>query len=191
MRYCCAWLHWTTHARTHTLGRSPLDEGSAQRRDLYLTTHNTHNRQTSIPSSGIQTHNANKRKAADLRIRARGHRDRQKRNFRSESDVILLTRHCQDAWFWSVMKKNRRNSQNLEKCVYMRSSLKNWHQNSRSQVSRDYINMPVASSALNIACFRATFAAHQQSFSTGGWRNSIITINLKVTKDISLSLSVL
>ena len=121
------------------------------------------------------------------------HRDRQKRNFRSESDVILLTRHCQDAWFWSVMEKNRRNSQNLEKCVYMRSSLKNWHQNSRSQVSRDCINMPVASSssALNIACLRATFAAHQQSFSTGGWRNSIITINLKVTKDISLSLSVL
>jgi len=32
-----------------TLGRNPLDERSAQRRDLYLTTHNTHNRQTSMP----------------------------------------------------------------------------------------------------------------------------------------------
>jgi hypothetical protein len=32
---------------THTLGRTPLDERSARRRDLYLTTHNTHNRQTS------------------------------------------------------------------------------------------------------------------------------------------------
>jgi len=27
-----------------TVGRSPLDEWSARRRDLYLTTHNTHNK---------------------------------------------------------------------------------------------------------------------------------------------------
>jgi hypothetical protein len=34
----------------HTiLGRTPLDERSARRRDLYLTTHYTHNRQTSMP----------------------------------------------------------------------------------------------------------------------------------------------
>ena len=32
-----------------TLGRTPLDEGPARRRDLYLTTHNTHKRQTSMP----------------------------------------------------------------------------------------------------------------------------------------------
>jgi hypothetical protein len=32
-----------------TLGRAPLDEGPARRRDLYLTTHNTHKRQTSMP----------------------------------------------------------------------------------------------------------------------------------------------
>jgi hypothetical protein len=32
-----------------TLGRTPLDEYSARRRDLYLTTHNTHKRQTSMP----------------------------------------------------------------------------------------------------------------------------------------------
>jgi hypothetical protein len=30
--------------RHTTLGRTPLDEGSARRRDLYLTTHNTHKR---------------------------------------------------------------------------------------------------------------------------------------------------
>jgi hypothetical protein len=34
----------------HTaLGRTPLDEWPARRRDLYLTTHNTRNRQTSMP----------------------------------------------------------------------------------------------------------------------------------------------
>jgi hypothetical protein len=33
-----------THCFRHTtLGNTPLDEGPARRRDLYLTTHNTHN----------------------------------------------------------------------------------------------------------------------------------------------------
>jgi hypothetical protein len=35
--------------RRATVGRTPLDEWSIRRRDLYLTTHNTHNRQTSMP----------------------------------------------------------------------------------------------------------------------------------------------
>ena len=38
-----------THMDTNTLGRTPLDEGSARRRDLCLTTHNIHKRQTSVP----------------------------------------------------------------------------------------------------------------------------------------------
>ena len=42
-----------TQRRT-TVGRTPLDEWSAGRRDLYLTTHNTHNRQTSMPSEGFE-----------------------------------------------------------------------------------------------------------------------------------------
>ena len=40
--------------RRITVGRTPLDELSARRRDLYLTTHNTHNRQTSMPSAGFE-----------------------------------------------------------------------------------------------------------------------------------------
>ena len=35
--------------RRSTVGRTPLDEGAARRRDLYLTTHDTHNRQISMP----------------------------------------------------------------------------------------------------------------------------------------------
>ena len=42
-----------TQRRT-TVGRTPLDERSAPRRDLYLTTHNTHNRQTSMPPVGFE-----------------------------------------------------------------------------------------------------------------------------------------
>jgi hypothetical protein len=39
------------HTQQHTTdGRTPLDEWSARRRDLYLTTNNTHNRQISMPT---------------------------------------------------------------------------------------------------------------------------------------------
>jgi hypothetical protein len=42
------------HTKGHIrVGRTPLDEGSARRRDLYLTTHNNHNRQTSTPPGGF------------------------------------------------------------------------------------------------------------------------------------------
>ena len=34
--------------RRATVGRTPLNESSVRRRDFYLTTHNTHNRQTSM-----------------------------------------------------------------------------------------------------------------------------------------------
>ena len=42
-----------TQRRT-TAGRTSLDEWLARRRDLYLTTHNTHNRQTSMPPVGFE-----------------------------------------------------------------------------------------------------------------------------------------
>jgi len=66
-------------SRSHTMHHSqenPLDDWSARRRDLYLTTHNTHNRKTSTPVRGIRTHNLSRRAAAALRFRPRGHWDR-------------------------------------------------------------------------------------------------------------------
>ena len=42
-----------TQRRT-TVGRTPLDEWSARRRLLYLTTHNNYNRQTSMPPAGFE-----------------------------------------------------------------------------------------------------------------------------------------
>jgi hypothetical protein len=44
----------TSHTRRATVGRTPLDECSVHRRDLYLTTNNTHNRQTSMPALGFE-----------------------------------------------------------------------------------------------------------------------------------------
>ena len=43
------------HSQWHTaVGRTPLDEGSARRRDLYLITHNTHKRHTSMSPAGFE-----------------------------------------------------------------------------------------------------------------------------------------
>jgi hypothetical protein len=45
-----SFLSFLDHTQWHTtVGGTPLDKWSARRRDLYLTTHNTRNRQTSIP----------------------------------------------------------------------------------------------------------------------------------------------
>ena len=53
-----------TQRRT-TVGRTPPDEWSARRRDLYLTTHDTHNRQISMPPVGFEpTISAGERPAA-------------------------------------------------------------------------------------------------------------------------------
>jgi hypothetical protein len=44
-----------THSFRHTpRDRTPLDEYPARRRDLYLTTNNTHNRQTSMPPARFE-----------------------------------------------------------------------------------------------------------------------------------------
>ena len=40
--------------RRSTFGRTPLDEWSARRRDLYLITHDTHKRQISMPPVGFK-----------------------------------------------------------------------------------------------------------------------------------------
>ena len=59
-------LHYrgfTVTLRHATVGRTPLDEQSARRRDLYLTTHNTHKRKHPCPrrNSNPQSHHASGR----------------------------------------------------------------------------------------------------------------------------------
>ena len=50
-----SFLRFLDHTqRRTTVGRTPLDELSARHRDLYLTTHNTHKRQTSMPPMGYE-----------------------------------------------------------------------------------------------------------------------------------------
>jgi len=50
-----SFLRFLDHTqRSTTTGGTPLEEWSARRRDFYLTTHNTHNRQTSKPLAGFE-----------------------------------------------------------------------------------------------------------------------------------------
>jgi hypothetical protein len=70
------WGSWIT-LRHNTLGRTPLDEWSAHRTTLYLTTHNTHKRRATMPPAGFGPL-IPKRATADSRLRPRGHWDRNK-----------------------------------------------------------------------------------------------------------------
>jgi len=58
--------------RRITVGRTPLDEWSARRRNPYLT---THNRQTSMPPTGFEPAVPTS-EMSQIRLRPRGHRDR-------------------------------------------------------------------------------------------------------------------
>jgi hypothetical protein len=74
---CRGCLFSLDHTQTHTtISMTHLEEGSARRRDLYLTTQTLYKRQTSTPPGEIRTRNPSKRSAADLRLRPRGHWDR-------------------------------------------------------------------------------------------------------------------
>jgi hypothetical protein len=63
---------FTRHA---AIGRTPLDQWSAGRGDLYLTTHNTRKGQTSMSTGWIRTHCPSKLAAAHPRLRPRGYRN--------------------------------------------------------------------------------------------------------------------
>jgi hypothetical protein len=63
-----------SNSRHSILIRTPLEERSARRKDLYMTTHNIHKTDIHDPS-GIRTRNTSKRAAADPRLRPRGQRD--------------------------------------------------------------------------------------------------------------------
>jgi hypothetical protein len=65
--------------RRTTVGRTPLDERSARHKDLQLTTHNTHNRQTSMtPVRFEPTTPPGERPQAYALDRATGHWDRRR-----------------------------------------------------------------------------------------------------------------
>jgi hypothetical protein len=75
---CLRFLYHTQ--RRTTVMRTTMDEWSARRRDLYLTTHYTHNRQPYMPLVRIRSHNLSRRAVPELHLRPCGHCDRQFRS---------------------------------------------------------------------------------------------------------------
>ena len=72
-----AFLMFLDHTqRRSTVGRTPLDEWSARRRDHYLTKHDTHNRQISMPPVGFEPTISAGQRPQTARLRSRGHWDR-------------------------------------------------------------------------------------------------------------------
>jgi hypothetical protein len=70
-----------THTHTHTtLGRTPRDERSARRRDLYLTTHKSQQTKINEPG-GIRTRNPRMRAPAGPCPSPRSHWDRHLQNY--------------------------------------------------------------------------------------------------------------
>jgi hypothetical protein len=65
---------FTMTLRHTTFGRTPLDEWSARRRDFYVTTQHSQERDIHVPG-GIRTRNPSKRMVEGPRFRPRGHRD--------------------------------------------------------------------------------------------------------------------
>jgi hypothetical protein len=87
-----------------TVGRTPLDEWSAPRRDLFLT-NTQHSKQTNIHAlGGIRTRNPSRRAAADPRLRALGHWDRQN----SVLELWSITGGQVYFWFRSVQNNTTR-----------------------------------------------------------------------------------
>ena len=99
--FCCgaATQHgsWPPHSwgfldhtqRRSTVGRTPLDEWSARRRDLYLTTHNTHNRQISMPPVGFEPTISAGERPQTYAFRPRGHWDRRSKHVEDFNKYIV------------------------------------------------------------------------------------------------------
>jgi hypothetical protein len=98
-----------SHSDT-TLGRTPLNEWSARRRDLYVTTHNTQNRQTSMPLERFEHAIPNKRVGTDPRLRPRDRQDVLK---------IFVT-----WWNWGVLCKFDNSRLSVIFVISLRSSAK-------------------------------------------------------------------
>jgi hypothetical protein len=87
--HCRGFIITLTHTK---LGRTRLEEWSALRRDIYLTTHNNHKKRTSMPPpGGTRTHKPSKRAAAGHRLRLCGHWDWIRRHYNIHG--LILFKH--------------------------------------------------------------------------------------------------
>ena len=101
-----------------TLGRTPLDEWSVRRRGLYLTTNNTHNRQTSMPRRGsnLQSKQANGYRPKPSTARPLGSATLPYGNLnRDASEKSIMVNEIRDVQ-WKIGVGMFRNKRVIEEC---------------------------------------------------------------------------
>jgi hypothetical protein len=96
------------HTQGHnTVGRTPLDEWSARRRDLYLT-NTQHLQETDIQTPGrIRTRSPSKRSAVDTRLRPLRHLDRRRNLFKKLKFFSLQSQYILSIPLFVVNNKNK------------------------------------------------------------------------------------
>ena len=84
-----------TLIRHTTLGRTPMDEWPARCRDLYLTTHNTHKRQTSMLPTGFEPSSATSKRSSNVMSRLRAVRPVNRSSILSRSRYLSILHKVQ------------------------------------------------------------------------------------------------
>jgi len=100
-----------THA---TFGRTPLDEWSARRRHLNVTTHTTLTKDSHAPG-GVRTYNPSKRGAADPRLRLSGNWNRHPENHMSVIPTLCFRSYIKT--LFSALQNFEINFTEWSKCV--------------------------------------------------------------------------
>ena len=94
---------FTSTLRHTTLGKTSLDEWWAWRRDLYLTTHNTHKRQVSMPPAEFEP-------AISASERTQTNACERAATGNGATYLVTLNKHCLSVWrHITLVHSNRHN----------------------------------------------------------------------------------
>jgi len=108
-------MQWRT-----TVSRTSLDEWSARHRDLYLTTHNTHNRRRSMPPVGFEP-----TIASGERLRPCGHWGWRTQIYLLKMwRTLLLIKYCNIILYENFFQYRDRRYKQTDGCIHLPSSHK-------------------------------------------------------------------
>ena len=98
-------MHLITLNDKHKLGRTHPDEGSARRRYMYLTAHNTHKRQTFMPPAGFEPAIPASKRPQIYVFRRRDYRDRSSHYLRHVTYSVIYDLNPQNVSTQQVGRK--------------------------------------------------------------------------------------
>jgi hypothetical protein len=168
---------FTISLRHTTLGKNPLDEWSARRRDLYRTTHNTHTRETSMSPVGFEhTIPANKRPPTHALNRAATGNGERIRTMKNHKDDLFIARKgigpevdVENTIFMQCEQNTRqyhnvKTAMTVRKVWYVQSHI--WEQLKQNKIVLDFKLSPCSE------CW----------MSSSGWFTGFCSLNANVTE---------